>query len=118
MRMAAAGHEVHVYDRCDSRERRAVKGYQGVRIHQIPTFRSSALNATVYSILASFAALFGGYDVIHYHAEGPCAMTWLPKLFHIPLVATNHGLDWQRSKWGGFATKYLKHGEKNSAIYP
>ena len=118
VRMAAAGHEVHVYNRLDCREHRTAPEYRGVRIHQIPTFKRSSLNATVYSVLASAAALFGGYDVIHYHAEGPCVMTWLPKLFGIPLVATNHGLDWQRSKWGGFATRYLKHGEKNSAVYP
>lgn len=32
-------------------------------------------------------------------------------------VATIHGLDWQRSKWGGFATKVLIFGEKMAAKY-
>ena len=71
----------------------------------------------VYSILASFRMLFGGYDVVHYHAEGPCTMLWLPKLFGFHVVATIHGLDWQRSKWGGFATRVLKFGEKMAARY-
>ena len=44
-------------------------------------------------------------------------MLWLPKLFGIHTVATIHGLDWQRSKWGDFAAKVLKFGEKIAARY-
>lgn len=39
----------------------------------------------------------------------------LAKLFHKRCIATIHGLDWQRSKWGGFATKFLLFGEKMAA---
>ena len=28
-----------------------------------------------------------------------------------------HGLDWQRAKWGGFATRFLKYGERNAVKY-
>jgi glycosyltransferase involved in cell wall biosynthesis len=42
-------------------------------------------------------------------------MVVLAKLFRKRCVVTIHGLDWQRSKWGGFATKYLKFGEKAAA---
>jgi hypothetical protein len=31
------------------------------------------------------------------------------------VVATIHGLDWQRNKWGGFASKYIMFGEKMAA---
>ena len=44
-------------------------------------------------------------------------MLWLPKLFGKHVVATIHGLDWQRSKWGGFAVRVLKFGEKIAAKY-
>ena len=27
------------------------------------------------------------------------------------------GLDWDRAKWGGFATKYIKWGEKQAVKY-
>ena len=93
------------------------KNYDGIRIITIPTFESSKLNAIVYSILATIRALFGGYDVIHFHAEGPCAMIWLPKLFRIHCIATIHGLDWQRAKWGNFASRFLKFGEKTAVRY-
>ena len=93
------------------------KNYEGIRIITIPTFESSKLNAIVYSMLATIRALFGGYDVIHFHAEGPCAMIWLPKLFRIHCIATIHGLDWQRAKWGNFASRFLKFGEKMAVKY-
>ena len=44
-------------------------------------------------------------------------MLLIPHIFKIRTVATIHGLDWQRSKWGGFATWYLKLGEKIAAKY-
>ena len=83
----------------------------------MPTFKNGKLNAIVYSALATLRALFGGYDVIHYHAEGPCSMLFIPKLFGIRVVATIHGLDWQRAKWGNFASKVLKFGEKMAVKY-
>ena len=120
-RMAAAGHSVTAYNRrgkhVSGGETANVKEYEGVRIKSVPTFENGKLNAIVYSVIASFLALFGRYDVIHYHAEGPCSMIWLPHLFGIRTVATIHGLDWQRAKWGGFATKFLKFGEKTAAKY-
>lgn len=33
----------------------------------------------------------------------------------IRTVATIHGLDWQRAKWGKFASTYLKFGERTAA---
>lgn len=119
LRMVKRGIAVDVYNRKDKfgKENKQPKNYSGIRIIRIPTFRASALNAFVYSVLASIRALFGGYDCIHYHAEGPCAMLWLPKLFGKRVVATIHGLDWQRAKWGGFSTWYLKQGEKIAAKF-
>ena len=86
-------------------------------VFTIPTFSSSKLNAIVYSFLATIRSLFGHYDIVHFHAEGPCIMLWLTKLFGIPTVATIHGLDWQRSKWGNFASHMLKLGEKTAALH-
>jgi glycosyltransferase involved in cell wall biosynthesis len=123
-RMVAAGHQVDVYNRSghhvSGKENDITmnsKIYKGVRIITIPTFSNKKLNAVVYSFLASVRALFGRYDVIHYHAEGPCSMIWIPHMFGIRTVATIHGLDWQRSKWGGFATRFLLFGEKMAVRY-
>ena len=96
-------------------DQRRGKYYNGIRLITIPTPKSSSLNAIVYSFFAAVRALFGGYDVIHFHAEGPCIMLLIPKLLGIRVVATIHGLDWQRSKWGNFASRMLKLGEKTAA---
>ena len=42
-------------------------------------------------------------------------MLGIPKLFGKRVVATVHGLDWQRAKWGNFASKVLKFGERQAA---
>ena len=127
VRMAALGHRVDAYNRYGHHVSgkkyeqeygwKGRKFYKGVRVYIIPTFRSSSLNAIVYSFFATIRALFGRYDVLHYHAEGPCAMLWLPKLFHRRIVVTVHGLDWQRAKWGNLASYVIKFGEKMAAKY-
>lgn len=127
VRMAEKGHKVDAYNRYghhvsgkkydEEYGRGDRKYYKGVRILIAPTFKSSKLNAIVYSFFATVWALTKPYDVIHFHAEGPCAMLWLPKLFGKRVVATIHGLDWQRAKWGNFASRVIKFGEKMAAKY-
>ena len=123
-RMVAMGCNVTAYNRkahhSDKRKQALEYGkgnrkyYKGVRILVVPTFENSKLNAIVYSILATIRASFASYDVYHFHAEGPCAMLWLPRMMHKRIIVTIHGLDWQRAKWGNFASKVIKHGEKQA----
>ena len=124
-RMVSLGHEVDAYNRKGKNvadknadlELHNLKEYKGVKLIKVPTPENKSLNAMVYSVFATLKAITKHYDVIHYHAEGSCVMLFIPHLFGIRTVATIHGLDWQRSKWGGFATKYLKLGEKIAAKY-
>ena len=124
-RFVKKGHQVDVYnrkgknvqDKNADKQNKKLKEYKGVRIITIPTINVKGIDALIYSFFASIRALFGKYDVLHYHAEGSCAMLWIPHLFKKRIVVTIHGLDWQRSKWGGFATKYIKLGEKLAAKY-
>ena len=124
-RLVEQGYQVDVYNRRGKnvqdknvdKENRKMKKYKGVRIITIPTINKKGLDALIYSFFASIVASFKKYDVLHYHAEGSCAMLWIPHLFRKKIVVTIHGLDWQRSKWGGFATKYIKFGEKLIAKY-
>lgn len=91
--------------------------YKGVKIKSVLTIDAKGLSAMSSSFFASVMAAFGKYDVVHFHAEGPCAMLWLPKLFGKKCVATIHGLDHQRAKWGKFASWYIMLGEKMAAKY-
>ena len=94
------------------------KQYMGVKIKTAPTLDFRGFAAMIASFTAAISASFKDFDVVHFHAEGPSAALWIPKLFGKKCVATVHGLDWQREKWGkGFASKYIKFGEKTLAKY-
>lgn len=115
-RLAAMGHEVTAYNRsCKGADRR--KSFKGVRLVWVPTINKKSLDAVVYSFLATLHALFGHYDVIHYHAIGPSVMLFVPHLLGIRTVATVHGLNYKTPKWKGFAAWYIRQGEKIVAKY-
>ena len=117
-RMAAKGHKVIAYNRkghnvagaeFDGNVHSANKPfvYNGVRVVPVPTFEAKGLAALTSSFFATLKAIAARPDVIHYHAEGPCVMLRLAHWAGIRTVATIHGLDWQRAKWGKFASMYL-----------
>ena len=122
-RLVRKGHTVDVYNRKGNNvsdkniKTKKIKEYKGINIKTVFTINKKGLDALIYSFFASIRVAFGKYDCIHYHAEGSCAMLWIPHLFGKRTVVTIHGLDWQRSKWGGFATKYIKFGEKCAVKY-
>lgn len=123
-RMVNQGHQVYAYNRKGhhvsgdtNNDLKEQKVYEGINIITVPTFENKSLNAFVYSVLSTLHAVCHRYDVIHFHASGSCAMIPLAKLCGIRTVATIHGLDSQRAKWGGFASKYLQFGERMAAKY-
>lgn len=124
-RLVKLGNNVDIYNRKGKnvqdknidKGKKRLKEYKGAKIITIPTINKKGVDALLYSFFASIRALFGKYDVLHYHAEGSCAMLWIPHLFKKKIVVTIHGLDWQRAKWGGFASKYIKFGEKLAVKY-
>ncbi len=117
-RMVALGHEVTCYNRKGHHvsgkefDEEKLKEYKGIKLKTVPTINLRGIAAMSSSIFAAIKAAFGKYDVIHFHAEGPCAMLWLPKLFGKRCIATIHGLDHQRAKWGKLASTYIMLGEK------
>ncbi len=122
-RMAKMGHSVT----CLNRKGHHISGkqydgqvlneYKGVVLKTVPTVNKKGLAAMTASFTGAFYAAFGKYDVVHFHAEGPCAMLWLPKLFGKRCIATIHGLDHKRAKWGKLASAYIMLGEKVAAKY-
>ena len=122
-RMAAAGHRVTCLNRAGKHvsgkefDAADLEEYKGVRIRAVPALDKKGLAAMTASVTGAIAAAFGRYDVVHFHAEGPCAMLWLPKLFGKRCIATIHGLDHQRAKWGKFARTYIMLGEKCAAKF-
>lgn len=123
-RMVKLGHNVICYNRKGHHvsgkkyDRKNLTKYKGVKLKTVPTIDVKGLAAMSSSFFAALYVAFGKYDVVHFHAEGPCAMLWIPKLFGKKCVATIHGIDWQREKWAhGFGSKYIRLGEKIAAKY-
>lgn len=124
-RLASRGHHVVCYDRktanvADGSEVDTRGEYQGVKIIPVWTIEKKGLAAMTSSFTAALRAARTSADVVHIHAEGPAAMCGLVKFIsrvhkHKPrIIVTIHGLDWQRAKWGGFASKYIKFGERQA----
>ncbi len=122
-RMVALGHEVVCYNRKGHHvsgkefDKDTGKVYKGVRLKTVFTIDKKGLAAMSASIFAALKAAFGRYDVVHFHAEGPCAMLWLPHIFGKRSVATIHGLDHLRGKWGRLASAYIMLGEKTAVKF-
>ena len=123
-RMVKKGIEVTCYNRKGkhaldkSQKMSEIKEYKGVKLKNVLTLDIKGLAAMTSSFFGSINILFSKNNVVHFHAEGPCAMIPIIKFFSKKkIIVTIHGLDWQRAKWGGFATKYIKFGEKMAAKY-
>ena len=124
-RMVQLGNEVTCYNRrgkhvLDKNEKiKKLKEYKGIKIKEVLTIDKKGLAAMTSSFFGTFKILFSNAEIVHYHAEGPCAMIPIIKLFsRKKVIATIHGLDWQRAKWkNGFASKYIKFGEKMAVKY-
>lgn len=122
-RMVKVGHSVTCYNRSGHHvsgkefDGGSLEEYRDVKLKSVFTINRKGLAAMTSSFFAAICTAFGKYDVVHFHAEGPCAMLWLPKLIGKRCIATIHGIDWQRAKWGGFASKYIRFGEKIASKY-
>ena len=117
-RMAELGHDVTCFNRRGhhvsgkEHEIEKLKEYKGVHLKSVPTWNRKGFAAMTSSVFGAIGAAFVNFDVVHFHAEGPAFMCWLPKLFGKRVIVTVHGLDWQREKWGNFASTYIRLGEK------
>lgn len=111
-RLAAQGHRITVYAR-HSYTKKTMRTYKGVRIMYLPSIATKHLDTITHTFFATLHALFGRYDVVHYHSIGPTSLSWMVRLFRpdVRVVSTFHCKDYEHKKWGWFARMYLKFGE-------
>lgn len=92
--------------------------YQGVGIVSLPVIPLRGFDALISSAVSSLITSFGDYDIIHFHALGPALFSWFPQLLSSSkVVATCHGLDWQRAKWGRLSSSIIYLGERVAVKY-
>lgn len=118
-RLVERGFEVAAYVRA----RFSVPGaasHRGMRLLRLPSVPTKHLDALTHTFLASLHALFGRYDVIHYHGVGPSTLAWIPRVFspRSKVVVTFHSIDRFHQKWGRFARAYLRFGEWTACRFP
>jgi glycosyltransferase involved in cell wall biosynthesis len=86
--------------------------FRHCRIEPIWTVKHPTLEAALHTLLAFFYARFAeNCRFVHVHAIGPGLFIPLARLLGMHVVATHHGHDYQRLKWGPLAKAALRLGE-------
>jgi glycosyltransferase involved in cell wall biosynthesis len=116
-RLADWGHEVTLYCRNYFTPPQG-RTYKGMKLVRLPTIRSKHLETVVHTLLSTAHALVHRFDIVHYHALGPALFSYIPRLAGMKTAVTVQGLDWQRKKWGHFASAVLRLGERASVRFP
>lgn len=115
-RLAARGHHVVVY--CQGEPGSLPASYRDMRVVATRRVDSKHLG-TITQAASATAKSLRGFDVIHYHAIGPCLLAPVPRLVsRARIVATVHGRDDRRGKWGRAARVLLRIGAWSSAYVP
>jgi len=114
--LAGRGWEVTVY--CRNHFTPAMPEHNGMHLVRLPTIRAKHLETLIHTFFSTVHAVTQGYDIVHYHALGPALFSWIPRMFGVKTAVTVQGLDWQRKKWGRFASAVLRLGERASACLP
>lgn len=115
-RLARLGHEVTVY--CRTYFTPVLAEHLGMRIVRLPTMRSKYLDTLVHSLLSTIHVVCSDCEIVHYHAQGSAAFSFLPRLFGKKSVVTIQGLDWKRKKWGKIASALLRIAEQAALRFP
>ncbi len=116
-RLAARGHEVTVFNRWERDNK--VREYRGIQIRYVPTFGGKHLRNLSQSLGGTVLAATGGYDIVHYHALGPCLTSPIARLRRNSRVTvTIQGRDDRRAKWGRGAQVVLSTAAWMAANVP
>lgn len=94
-----------------------VNEFRGVKIKDLNNLASKHFEAFFHTLSAIIYAKRIKADIVHIHAIGPSIMTPVARILGMKVVTTHHGPDYDRQKWGRFAKKILRLGERYGAIY-
>lgn len=115
-RIAALGHDVTVIRRRPYvTDANSQPEFRGVHLVDLYAPRRKSIEAIVHTLLAVFKARRLRPDILHVHAAGPWLMVPLARLLGMRVVATSHGPEYDRAKWGRLAKAVLRAGERAGA---
>ncbi len=117
-RLAAAGHEVTVFNSRRGAVNR-MRTHRGIRVRWVWSTAGKRTGNLTLSLRSTLHVLFRRYDVVHFHAIGPCIFVPLLRFKRRTVViATIHGRDDLRAKWGRGAQHLLHRAALISASAP
>ncbi len=115
-RIAALGGDITVTRRKPFiKERPPYTTYQGVKFKDLNAPQKSGFEAAIHTFRSVWYAYRTKADLIHIQAIGPSIAIPLAKLLGLKVVATHHGPDYDRKKWGRLAKFILRAGESFAA---
>lgn len=98
-RLVARGHHVTAFNKAEPGADR-LSEHRGIELRYVPTVGGKHLRNLSQSVAATLATLSRHYDIVHYHALGPCLAAPLARLRPgSRVVVTIQGRDDQRAKW-------------------
>jgi glycosyltransferase involved in cell wall biosynthesis len=86
--------------------------YKGVKIIPIWSPRHKSLETIFHTLFGILIAKTFKPDLVHFHAVGPSLFVPFAKRLGVRVIATHHGFDYERAKWGLLAKILLKQGER------
>lgn len=94
-----------------------LRHWRGVTFHRLWSPRIRGVEALLHSLIGVFYAGIMRPDILHIHAIGPAIVTPLARVMGLRIIVTHHGPDYDREKWGRFARRLLRLGEKWGMSY-
>lgn len=105
-RLVKKGHEVTVYSM--SNYGHVPSEHAGMRVVRVPGLPVSAGEKLSSSAMAAFFSLFRKKpDIAHFHSVAAGAFAPFMRARGVPCVLQMHGIEWQRSRWGGVGSRVL-----------
>ncbi|MGD1956295.1 MAG: glycosyltransferase family 4 protein [Sphingomonadales bacterium] len=86
--------------------------YHGVAVRGVPSPTQVSLEAILATAFSILYAWRNHAKVVHLHAIGPSLLAPLGRLMGLKVIVTHHGKDYDRAKWGAFASGVLRLGER------
>lgn len=107
-RLVQRGFDVTVYCRPRYSDASRPATYRGVRLVYLPSIGNRALESPSAELLCSLHALKDRPDILYVLGFRASVAYWPHRVARRTLVFNTDGFDWQRSKWGRLARRYLR----------
>lgn len=116
-RLVERGHEVTVFNQW--RPGPKPRAHRGIRLRYVPAFGGKHLRNLTQSLAGTLAASVRRFDIVHFHALGPCLASPVAKVAPgSRVVVTLQGRDDRRAKWSRPAQAVLTAAAWMSANVP